>query len=293
MLKVFSENLMVELEEKSVLLEKREKQDELWLRDCFSDVDECLEQLSEFIAKHPFKDEEQKLFYYKVVRPRFLALKIFFQECYQLAQSRPVGTSEMLIRFYEKELEASRRPFEQYGYYWGYLRSGQTGLDRYYFIPDLKTRPVWIPEFAGLNLVDMTTYGYLFAKFQALSRLQDHLLLLIQLEKAPKPIPFDGASIAAGATMEVKKAMKEGFPIRINLSVDQLGLLLRASVQVGLISAKSYESLCKAIAPFASTIGKDSISAGSLRSNSYTADLHDMGTLLRYLRKVVQFIEEV
>lgn len=78
----------------------------------------------------------------------------------------------------------------------------------------------------------------------------------------------------------------------IRLSVDQLGILLRAADQTKLLDAPSFSHVCETMAPVLSTPDREEISPRSLRSNAYPSENSDKLVTIRSLEKMIQWIRE-
>lgn len=140
-----------------------------------------LNQLREQAILHPFKGRMEEIHFFKNVKPCFLSAKIFEQERYNLEQSKPIGTWEKLLTFYEKELDIIQRFFAQYAYLYQYYRSGLVELDELYFVRGAEVPAVFVPEYGEPDPEFSTAGDYLFAKFKAFEQLRDYILEYIRL----------------------------------------------------------------------------------------------------------------
>jgi hypothetical protein len=165
-----------------------------------------LKQLYEQVKLHPFKDQSEEILFFKTIKPIFLSAKIFEQERYNIDQSKPVGTWEKQLLFYEKELDVIQRFFTHHAYLYKYYRSGLTELDNLYFIRGAEIPSVIVPEFGEPDPVFSTAGDYLFAKFKAFEELRDYILESIRLSSPDftktasngyqsKPLLWTGESI--------------------------------------------------------------------------------------------------
>jgi hypothetical protein len=137
--------------------------------------------LREQVSLHPFKDKPDEIHFFKHIKPKFLAAKIFELERYNLEQSKPVGTWEKVLAFYENELEIIRRFFGLYAYLYQYYRSGAVEMDELYFIRGVQVPAVFVPEFGEPDPEFSTCGDYLFAKFRAYEELQGYIMEQIRL----------------------------------------------------------------------------------------------------------------
>lgn len=250
----------------------------------YNRVDQDILKLSQHLNETPLKDPDEEIYFYKEVLPPLLALKIYYMEIYMMEVARPTGSAETIRSFYQSEQKFIARFFRHYGFYYGYYRAGMTQLDELWFRPDQNIPEVIFPEFPLTRELSMTSCGYLFAKFIAYERLQDHLndlikatLIAVQMQEFPVP---------------AKSKSNNFVQTLFNLSVDQIGLGARAALDASIISGKSFQAVCEDLAPRISTKEKDKIAPGSLRSNAYTGEDVDKHTLIRYLEKMIRLIKE-
>lgn len=80
--------------------------------------------------------------------------------------------------------------------------------------------------------------------------------------------------------------------VRVNLSADQIALLLRAADESRLVDARSMSQVFKKIIPYLSTPAKESLSYDSVRSKSYNAESKDKATVVLILEKIIKKIND-
>ncbi len=100
----------------------------------------------------------------------------------------------------------------------------------------------------------------------------------------PDPIPLEHLAAAGPAS--------ESFKIMVLLSVDQIGLLLRALDSLRILKARSMSRVFESIVPFLSTPRKAEISWESMRSKSYAFEEKDKQTVIKMLESVINWIKE-
>jgi len=227
--------------------------------------------------------DASRIIFFKQIRPKFVALWLFYLERHHLILARPVGAKQALRSFYESELQHQDYFLKRYGFYYSYFRSGMSQTDHLYFLPDLKMATVApeLPVSAGMS---HTAGDYLFARFRASELIVQYVLSqLSDLDKA------DTSAVVEAKLVSKKKKIQTQF----NLSVDQLGMAARAALDASLIKGKSFQSLCEELAPLViSSSGQGNISPGSLRSNAYTGEDVDKHLLIRTLEKMIRLITE-
>jgi len=156
-----------------------------------------LQDLRAHILANPFTDEAAEIAFFKIVKPKFVAEQLYAVELYSLEANRPVGDELALKAYYEFELKHIRRFFGQHRFMHQYYLLDGHELDHLYFVrgaaaPVLTTAdlPASDPEFS-------TAADFLYAKFIAYERLQEHLagLLYPSVNAAPsarKRLPWPG-----------------------------------------------------------------------------------------------------
>lgn len=84
----------------------------------------------------------------------------------------------------------------------------------------------------------------------------------------------------------------ESFKVLVLLSVDQIGLFLRALDSLRILKARSMNTVFERIVPFLSTPRKTEISWDSMRSKSYSFEEKDKQTVIKLLESVITWIKE-
>ncbi|MDP9077757.1 MAG: hypothetical protein M3O71_10070 [Bacteroidota bacterium] len=82
------------------------------------------------------------------------------------------------------------------------------------------------------------------------------------------------------------------FKIICNLSVDQMGIILKAADDVRLLVSRSLSMVFKSIVPYLSTKNKSELSWDSMRSNSYHPEESDKEAAIAALEKLIKKIRD-
>lgn len=80
--------------------------------------------------------------------------------------------------------------------------------------------------------------------------------------------------------------------IRLSLNADQIAILLRAAVDVGILHTKSVHFAFRTIVPFLASAKEDNLSWDSLRKRSYQAEDKDKTVLIAVLQKVINSVQQ-
>ncbi|NOW95859.1 RteC domain-containing protein [Mucilaginibacter sp. SG564] len=172
----FAENLLRKLQEEITRISTAETAAAPKLKLILQAVRSALKQLRTYIQEHPFPRVQDEIDFFKRVKPRFDALRIYYLGKYDLDIRMPAGDTETLKAFYREELRVVQRFFRHVGFYHQYYRLGTTELDGLYFVRGAEAPGVLLPELPDQDPGFSTACDYLFAKIIAFERLQEDLL---------------------------------------------------------------------------------------------------------------------
>lgn len=233
------------------------------------------------VAKHlkidPFQNQEEEILFFKEISPRLYSCWIFAISSYQLELNRPCGTLETCRCYFEDELKMIQRYFNRNAFYYHYYKSKASELDAVCFVRGAQMESIPVSE---IHLSDndlSTSFDLLFAKFIAYEKLQARIVAELNGE--------NGRSVVTVSEDKPQTTTK------INLSVDQIGLIARAADDARLLNGRSFSKICEELAPCIATAEKDNISPNSLRSNAYLAEYSDKQNVIKTLEKMIDFIK--
>lgn len=107
-----------------------------------------LTRLKDLIKQEGFQSEQEEIYFYKHVKPKFHALYIYYATVFNIESDRPMGSKKVRRRYFHNEL----RRIDNYFYHnlelYKYYRSGKTHLDKEFF-----TRGQAFKE----NMIDIVT----------------------------------------------------------------------------------------------------------------------------------------
>ncbi len=149
-------------------------------------LEQAIQDLNQHILHHRFDDEEEEILFFKIIKPEFIALRIEEVMRFNLYVNKPIGTSEIQLKYFEDELQALQSFFRMNSFHYQYYRNGLNDLDKVYFLRG--TQPLSIP-LADINDGDpaySTPVSFLFAKFIAYEHLQHYILEQIAPLKYPE-----------------------------------------------------------------------------------------------------------
>jgi hypothetical protein len=141
-----------------------------------------LEQLRTHIIAYTFQDKNEEIQFFKVIKPKFLSLLIFYSKKLQIELRKPIGSLSALKHYYRKELFKLKLFFENYIDLYQYYRSSADFLDHDYFLraQAQKSFVVHSPFLDG-DANFSTGYDFLISKMFANEKLADFLNAQLEL----------------------------------------------------------------------------------------------------------------
>lgn len=176
MLDKMSEKLYQQLTEQIDRIVKVETDNFKLLSEILKSVREALKKLKEYILTHPFKHDEEQIWFFKCVKPKFYSLRLFYLERYDLQTAIPSTSNKLVKQFYQDELTTIMRFFQRNAFIYQYYRRGATELDRIYFLRGVDVHSVLIPDIPELDCEFSTSQDYMFSKIKAYELLQEYII---------------------------------------------------------------------------------------------------------------------
>lgn len=140
---------------------------------CIRDI---LSKLRTFIVGYTFKNEEEEIYFFKVIKPEIVSQLIYHVKINNFESKRPLGSLDIQQNYILKELEKLTFYFSNHLEFYRYYRMNSTFLDDKFFVRGredlhlhLENLMVHIdPEFS-------TSQDYMVAKIKANDRLEVYL----------------------------------------------------------------------------------------------------------------------
>jgi hypothetical protein len=141
-----------------------------------------LEQLRTHISTYTFQSQSEEIQFFKVIKPKFQSLLIFYHKKLQIELRKPVGSRAALKHYYKKELFKLKIFFENYIDLYQYYRIGADFLDAEYFLRsrEPKSFVVHSPYLDG-DANFSTGYDFLISKMLANEKVADFLNTQLEL----------------------------------------------------------------------------------------------------------------
>ncbi|MGF7079039.1 RteC domain-containing protein [Mucilaginibacter sp. UYCu711] len=149
-------------------------------------VESAIQELNELIAENNFDSPQDEILFFKKLRPEIFALRIEEVFRYNLAVNKPIGTSEIQVKYFEEELKALQSFFRMNSFHYQYYKNGLTNLDHICFLRGAGPLPVPLAEFSETDREFTTPMSNLFARFIAYEHMQYFILEQITPLKYPE-----------------------------------------------------------------------------------------------------------
>ncbi|WDF67043.1 RteC domain-containing protein [Sphingobacterium oryzagri] len=151
---------------------------------------DALEKVRQMIESDGFKDDDEEIYFFKHIKPKFQSWYVYTKELHYLIVATPSGPTEILKQYYMNEINIIHRYFSRYAFAYQYYLSSESAKDSEYF---LRRRITAFPqgnEYLHFRKNNFSTeMDYLFAKFMGLEMLADYInsklkIMTIELEDA-------------------------------------------------------------------------------------------------------------
>lgn len=94
----------------------------------------ALTQLRAFIIQYPFSNDAEEILFFKKTKPELFSKLIYFVKILNIESRKPIGSSEIQVRYLQGELEKLTFFFNNHLDFYQYYRMNFTYLDDKYFV---------------------------------------------------------------------------------------------------------------------------------------------------------------
>lgn len=157
-------------------------------------VGRTLKALKDFISENKFGNDAEEIQFFKTVKPEITAMRIEAIFRYKLAANKPIGTTELQLKFYEDEINAIQSFFMMHAFYYQYYKNALTTLDGDLFLRSEAQPLLPIDEIDETDKTFSTPYSQLLARFKAYERVQYYIVEQITAIKYPEMIKASGGA---------------------------------------------------------------------------------------------------
>lgn len=133
-MKNYSQTLLLELNRQLELVHAEFDEPIIYAEQAIKILISILEQLKTFFVNHKFENKNDEIEFFKHIKPQFVYKLIYYNEIYNIETNTPYGGEKILRKFYNNELEKLKVYFEENLDFYRYYRTGNTCLDKKYFL---------------------------------------------------------------------------------------------------------------------------------------------------------------
>lgn len=94
----------------------------------------ALQKVKDLVLKTGFKSKQEEIYFFKEIKPLFTSKRIYHNSVYRIETKKPSGSSRILKKYYNNELEKLKRYFDDNLDFYKYYRTKSTYLDYKYFL---------------------------------------------------------------------------------------------------------------------------------------------------------------
>lgn len=135
-----------------------------------------LNKLKEKVLDYSFKSQEEEISFFKLTKPKFSSLLIFYSGIERIEIDKPEGGLTHIKGYYENELKTIRRFFDSNRQIYAYYRSEDDYLDRQLFLRGVSDPPRWLCKIRVDQDERFSTAGdYMFARIMATEQIARYL----------------------------------------------------------------------------------------------------------------------
>jgi hypothetical protein len=140
-------------------------------------IDDTMYEIRKVLRANTFINVQEEINFFKYIKPEILSHRIEEGLKYNLTINKPIGTSEIQLKYFEEELKALHSFFRMNAFYYQYYRNKFFELDSLFFIRN--SGPLTVP-IADIIIPPEAEFSapmsYLFSKFIAYENTQYFIL---------------------------------------------------------------------------------------------------------------------
>ena len=93
-----------------------------------------IQKVKKEILRVGFKSVSEEIHFFKEIKPQFSSKRIYYNSVYRIETKKPSGSTRILKKYYNNELEKLKRYFDDNLDFYKYYRTKSTYLDYKYFV---------------------------------------------------------------------------------------------------------------------------------------------------------------
>jgi len=98
------------------------------------ETDSAIKQLKELLRQYEFADWGEEIWFFKMTKPKFIAIYIYYSKVLSIEASKPFADPEVLKEYYENERAGLLYFYHEHKEFINYYRRKSTYLDKKYFV---------------------------------------------------------------------------------------------------------------------------------------------------------------
>lgn len=140
------------------------------------ETDSAIRQLKELLRQYQFADWSEEIRFFKITKPKFIAIYIYYSKVLSIEASKPYADPEVLKGYYENERTSLLHFYNEHKEFINYYRRKATYLDKKYFVRfkfDFKLK--LSPELYSYDEEFSTSHDHLVSQILANDMLEQFL----------------------------------------------------------------------------------------------------------------------
>ncbi|KQR91423.1 hypothetical protein ASG01_13695 [Chryseobacterium sp. Leaf180] len=128
------EQLYKDLTENIDLIRRNKSDVLLYAEEVLMETDAAIRKLKKYIGQHQFKDWAEEIAFFKVTKPKFVSIYIYYSKLLAIESAKPYADSAILKQYYESERSNLLYFYHEHKEFISYYRRKATYLDKKYFV---------------------------------------------------------------------------------------------------------------------------------------------------------------
>ncbi|WP_167516129.1 RteC domain-containing protein [Mucilaginibacter metallidurans] len=204
-------------------------------------VNKAIADLKEHLKTTEFTSPQEEIIFFKEIRPKILAYKLQVSVEYNISVNEPIGTSDVLINYFEEAIKGFQSVFKLNSFYYQYYRNHFSELDHLYFIRNADHSQIPLPEITDTEHNDSTPMSDLFAKFIAFEQVNQMIINRITFLMNNSPVMRTDGDFELRWTGDVINAVELAYGIWLtgqvndgNASLNQIVRWIETNLKVSI-----------------------------------------------------------
>jgi RteC protein len=149
-------------------------------------IERTLLGFNKLLATGEFENDKEEMYFFKVIKPEIVALRMEEVFRFSLIQNKPIGTADTQQKYFQEEMKALQSFFRRNAFHYQYYKNNITEIDRQFFLRNAGDLPVLSAETVDIDMGFSTPMSYLVAKFIAYEHIQYYIIEQIALLNHPE-----------------------------------------------------------------------------------------------------------